>query len=188
MEGHCNLDPTHQPRVLSCPTSGISQPPIPISLNHQVLSCLSASAQTFPFWNVLLPQHFNWQTFSFFRMQLQCATLKAFPNSHRANRCSLCTPTWGTHHMSHEAQHLICLHFCGFVKGRCCVILYSVSLATSVVPDIWHVSVESTDGWMNRYRKNLGTVPRQHAFYQSCSLISLSNFLHYLTLKLTYLL
>lgn len=74
-------------------------------------------------------------------------------------------------------QHLIHLHFSELFKGRCWVSPDPVSTVTSLVPDTWHMFVEWMDSWRRQLlQKELENDWRQHAFYQSYSLIRLSIF------------
>lgn len=174
VEGHCNLDPTHQ-------TYGHSLSFHPKSTFPWNISFSRAS----PCWHKLSPSGMS----SFHNILTERPSLPSRCNSDVLPQLpwSLLTqhlnPDIGyPHRMSCAARQLTCLHFCEFF-------LNLVFLVTNIVPDLREVFVKWMDGWVRQwYRKNLGVATRQHGFYQSYSLISLSNFLLDLTLELTHLL
>ena len=187
VEGHFSLDPAHPASSPSLSYAPVSLHPLNrISLNHHVSlpsHKLSPSGLS-TFHNILTDRPslsssqyssdvLPWKAFHTPTGQTATASVP----QHRAPPSHV---LWG--------QHLIHLHFGEIFKGRCWVSPDPVSAATSLVPDTWRVFVE----WMDRWRrhllqKELGNGSRQHAFYQSYSLIRLSVFLHHLTLKRIYL-
>lgn len=179
VEGHCNLDPTDH-------TSGHSLSLTRLSFHPKSTFPWTVSlSHASPCWHNLSPSGMS----SFHNILTDRPSLPSRCNSDVLSQLPWSIPrqplnadTGYPHSMSCEAWQLACLHFCEFF-------LNSVFLATNTVSDLWEVFVKWMDGWMRQwYRKNLGMATRQHGFYQSYSLISLSNFLRDLTLELTHLL